>query len=117
MLPAILFVKANNAELCESARFKRLAQIDYSAKLNKKRMKSVIPQVIQAIYFGTLSVLCAGSLLVSRGSFDGPSLVSFVTSLLFLIDPIQVLLSVEILSFCLPSFSFAFPSHFFPPPP
>lgn len=93
MLPAILFVKANNAELCESARFKRLALTDYSAKLNKKRMKAIIPQVIQAIYLGVLSILCAGSLVISRGSFDRRSLISFVTSLLFLIEPIQVLLS------------------------
>ncbi|XLU46929.1 ABC transporter B family member 29, chloroplastic [Arachis ipaensis] len=89
MLPAIFFVKANNAELCESARFKRLAQIDYHAKLNKRRMKAAIPQVIQAIYYGTLSILCAGSLLISRGSFDGHSFISFVTSLLFSIEPIQ----------------------------
>ncbi|KAK7267995.1 hypothetical protein RIF29_20677 [Crotalaria pallida] len=89
MLPAILFVKANNGELCERVRFKKLAQIDYSAKLNKRRMKAVIPQVIQAIYFGILSILCAGSLMISRGSFDGYRLVSFVTSLLFLIEPIQ----------------------------
>ncbi|XP_057743121.1 ABC transporter B family member 29, chloroplastic isoform X2 [Arachis stenosperma] len=89
MLPAVFFVKANNAELCESARFKRLAQIDYHAKLNKRRMKAAIPQVIQAIYYGTLSILCAGSLLISRGSFDGHSFISFVTSLLFSIEPIQ----------------------------
>lgn len=93
MLPAILFVKANNAELLESARFRRLALIDNSAKLNKKRMKAVIPQVIQAVYFGVLSILCAGSVVISKGSFDRYSLVSFVTSLLFLIEPIQVLLS------------------------
>lgn len=92
MLPAILFVKANNAELSESVRFKKLALMDYSAKLNKKRMKAVIPQVIQAIYFGALSMICAGSVVISRGSFDRSSLVSFVTSLLFLIEPIQVLL-------------------------
>ncbi|MED6159241.1 hypothetical protein PIB30_040445 [Stylosanthes scabra] len=89
MIPAIFFVKANNAELCESARFKRLAQIDYYAKLNKRRMKAAIPQVIQAIYYGTLSILCAGSLLISRGSFDGHSFIAFVTSLLFSIEPIQ----------------------------
>ncbi|CAL5207407.1 unnamed protein product [Lathyrus oleraceus] len=89
MLPAILFVKANNAELLESARFRRLALIDNSAKLNKKRMKAVIPQVIQAVYFGVLSILCAGSVVISKGSFDRYSLVSFVTSLLFLIEPIQ----------------------------
>ncbi|KAK7278675.1 hypothetical protein RJT34_23710 [Clitoria ternatea] len=89
VLPAILFVKANNAELSESARFKRLALMDYSAKLRKKRMKAFIPQVIQAIYFGVLSILCAVSLVISRGSFDHKSLVSFLTSLLFLIEPIQ----------------------------
>lgn len=89
MLPAYLFVKANNAESLESVRFKRLALMDFSAMLNKKRMKAVIPQVIQAIYFGVLSILCAGSVVISRGSFDRCSLVSFVTSLLFLIEPIQ----------------------------
>lgn len=86
-------MKANNAELSECARFKRLALVDCSAKLKKKRMKAVIPQVIQAIYFGVISILCAGSVVISRGSFDRCSLVSFVTSLLFLIEPIQVLLS------------------------
>ncbi|XP_027364887.1 ABC transporter B family member 29, chloroplastic isoform X1 [Abrus precatorius] len=89
VLPAILFVKANNAESCENARFKRLAMMDYSAKLKKRKMKAVIPQVIQAIYFGILSILCAGSVMISRGSFDRYILVSFVTSLLFLIGPIQ----------------------------
>ncbi|KAK7392623.1 hypothetical protein VNO78_21067 [Psophocarpus tetragonolobus] len=89
MLPAILFVKANNAESCENSKFKRLALIDYSAKLKKKKMKALIPQIIQAIYFGVLSILFAGSMMISRGSFDRYSLVSFVTSLLFLIQPIQ----------------------------
>lgn len=102
MLPAILFVKTNNAELLESARFKKLALTDYSAKLNKKRMKALIPQVIQAIYFGVLSLLCACSVMISRGSFDRRSLVSFVTSLLFLIEPIQVLLiMVQLFRSCL----------------
>ncbi|KAL2323073.1 hypothetical protein Fmac_027452 [Flemingia macrophylla] len=89
VLPAILFVKANNAESCENTRFKRLALLDYSAKLKKKKMKALIPQIIQAIYFGILAILCAGSLVISKGSFDRYSLVSFVTSLLFLIQPIQ----------------------------
>ncbi|KAH1227956.1 hypothetical protein AAZX31_10G069000 [Glycine max] len=89
VLPAILFVKANNAQSCENTRFKRLALMDYNARLKKKKMKALIPQVIQAIYFGVLSILCAGSLMISRGSLDRYSLVSFVTSLLFLIQPIQ----------------------------
>ncbi|KAM7265019.1 hypothetical protein ACFE04_002702 [Oxalis oulophora] len=61
VLPAILFVKANSAESCESARFKGLVHAD---RLER-------------------------SLLVSSGSLDGGKMVSFVTSLLFLIDPIQ----------------------------
>ncbi|RDX92815.1 ABC transporter B family member 29, chloroplastic, partial [Mucuna pruriens] len=89
VLPAILFVKANNAESCENTRFKRLALMDYSAKLKKKKMKALIPQIIHAIYFGVLSILCASSLVISRGSFDRYSLASFMTSLLFLIEPIQ----------------------------
>ena len=93
VLPAILFVKSNNAQSCENTRFMRLALMYYNARLKKKKMKALIPQVIQAIYFGVLSILCAGSLMISRGSLDRYSLVSFVTSLLFLIQPIQVLLS------------------------
>ncbi|KAK8563401.1 hypothetical protein V6N12_035549 [Hibiscus sabdariffa] len=89
VLPAILFVKANNGELTERARFERLAYTDFSRHLAKKKMKALIPQIIQIIYFGVLCMLCVGSLVVSRGSFDGCSMVSFVTSLVFLVEPIQ----------------------------
>lgn len=89
VLPAIFFVKANNGELSEHARFQRLAYTDFSQHLAKKKMKALIPQIIQIIYFGVLCVLCVGSLVISRGSFDGCSMVSFVTSLVFLVEPIQ----------------------------
>ncbi|XP_031247214.1 ABC transporter B family member 29, chloroplastic-like [Pistacia vera] len=89
VLPAILFVKANNAELCESARFQRFAHSDLSERLKKKKMKALIPQIVQIIYFGALFILCAGSLLVSSGSFDACTMVSFITSLAFFIEPIQ----------------------------
>ncbi|KAK8713521.1 hypothetical protein V6N13_148736 [Hibiscus sabdariffa] len=89
VLPAIFFVKANNGELTEHARFERLAYTDFSRHLAKKKMKALIPQIIQIIYFGVLCMLCVGSLVVSRGSFDGCSMVSFVTSLVFLVEPIQ----------------------------
>ncbi|KAL9425354.1 hypothetical protein AB3S75_032329 [Citrus x aurantiifolia] len=89
VLPAILFVKANNAEMCESARFRRLAHSDLCERLKKRKMKALIPQTVQLIYFGALFILCGGSLLVSGGSFDGCSLVSFITSLVFMIEPIQ----------------------------
>ncbi|KAJ4970762.1 hypothetical protein NE237_003861 [Protea cynaroides] len=89
VLPSILFVKANNAERCEGARFQRLAHADQFEHLKKKRMKALIPQIVQFIYVGALLIFCAGSMMVSRGSFDGPALISFATSLILLIEPIQ----------------------------
>lgn len=82
-------VKANNAELSESKRFERLAHAVLSEQLKKKKMKALIPQIIQTIYFGALFIFCAGSLILSGGSFSASSMVSFVTSLIFLIEPIQ----------------------------
>lgn len=90
VLPSILFVKANNAELSESLRFQALARADLSDRLKKKKMKVLVPQMVQAIYFGVLFVFCFGSLVVSGGSFDCSRLVSFITSLVLLIEPIQV---------------------------
>ncbi|KAM3737436.1 hypothetical protein ACB098_09G055600 [Castanea mollissima] len=89
VLPAILFVKASNSEPRESARFQRLAHTDLCEHLKKKKMKAFIPQMTQIIYFGALFIFCVGSLVVSSGSFDGCSMVSFVTSLVFLVEPIQ----------------------------
>lgn len=89
VLPAILFVKASNAEFCEIARFERLAYADLSALLTKRKMKAFIPQIVQIIYFGALSILCVGSMVVSSGCFDGCSMVSFITSLIFVVEPIQ----------------------------
>ena len=57
ILPSILFVKASNAELSESARFRRLAHTDLSERLKKRKMKALIPQIIQIIYFGALSIV------------------------------------------------------------
>ncbi|KAF8403308.1 hypothetical protein HHK36_011410 [Tetracentron sinense] len=90
VIPSILFVKANNAELCEGARFQRLAHADLSEHLKRKKMKALIPQIVQVIYVGALFIFCAGSLVLSRGSFDGSGMVSFITSLVLLIEPIQV---------------------------
>ncbi|XP_059595152.1 ABC transporter B family member 29, chloroplastic isoform X2 [Vitis vinifera] len=89
ILPSILFVKASNAELSESARFRRLAHTDLSERLKKRKMKALIPQIMQIIYFGALSIFFVGSLVVPSGALDGSLLVSFVTSLVLLIDPIQ----------------------------
>ncbi|PHU06430.1 ABC transporter B family member 29, chloroplastic [Capsicum chinense] len=89
ILPSILFVKANSAESCECKKFQSLAFADLSATMEKKKLKSFIPQLVQAIYFGTLFTFSAGTLLVSKGSFDCSAMVSFVTSLVLLISPIQ----------------------------
>ncbi|KAM5559422.1 ABC transporter B family member 29, chloroplastic [Rosa sericea] len=89
VLPAILFVKASNAELSENARFKKLALTDLCEHLKKKKMKALIPQIIQIIYFGGLSMLCVGPMVLCSSSIHISGIVSFVTSLIFLIDPIQ----------------------------
>ncbi|VFQ59199.1 unnamed protein product [Cuscuta campestris] len=89
VLPSILFVKANNAESYENSRFESLASDDLLASLERKRMKAFIPQLVQAVYFGILFTFCATSLIISRGSFDCSAMVSFVTSLVLLIQPIQ----------------------------
>ena len=78
-------------EWSESVRFKRLAYTDLSRQLKKKKMKALIPQIVQAVYFGALFIFCAGSMILSRGSFDTCSLISFITSLVFLVEPIQVI--------------------------
>lgn len=91
VLPSILFVKANNAERSEGARFRWLADADLSEHLKKRKMKALIPQIVQIIYFGALLIFCVGSLVVFSGSFDCCGMVSFITSLVFLIEPIQPL--------------------------
>ncbi|KAI8563013.1 hypothetical protein RHMOL_Rhmol03G0080500 [Rhododendron molle] len=91
VLPSILFVKANNAEFSESARFQRLANADLSRQLKKKKMKALVPQIVQIVYFGALLIFCVGSLVVLGGSCDCCGMVSFITSLVFLIEPIQVI--------------------------
>lgn len=92
-------MKANNAELCENIRFQLLASTDLSVSLKKKKMKALLPQTVQISYFGLLFTICAGSVVASRGSFDCSAMVSFITSLYLLIEPIQVMLLCE--AFCL----------------
>ncbi|XP_011094316.1 ABC transporter B family member 29, chloroplastic [Sesamum indicum] len=89
VLPSILFVKANNAESSERIRFKLLASADLSACLKKKQMKVLIPQIVQMMFFGVLFMFGASSFVVSSGIFNFFTMVSFITSLVLLIDPIQ----------------------------
>ncbi|XP_057777936.1 ABC transporter B family member 29, chloroplastic [Salvia miltiorrhiza] len=89
VFPSILFVKANNTEPNERIRFQLLASADLSARLKKKQVKILIPQIVQIMFFGLLFILGSTSIIVSRGSFNCSVLVSFMTSLVLLIDPIQ----------------------------
>ncbi|KAJ0785218.1 putative bacterial ABC-type protein transporter [Helianthus annuus] len=86
VLPAILFVKANNAEYNECMRFKRLAHDDLYKRLNKKRMKTLVPQIVQLTLFAVLLAIFVGS---SIAASDLSSVISFITSLVLLIEPIQ----------------------------
>ncbi|KAK3008183.1 hypothetical protein RJ639_014507, partial [Escallonia herrerae] len=67
VLPSIIFVKANNAELCECARFQRLARADLSKRLKKKKIKALVPQIAQICYFGLLFIFCFGSITQDVG--------------------------------------------------
>ncbi|CAH2074244.1 unnamed protein product [Thlaspi arvense] len=89
VLPAILFVKANNAEISETVRFQRFARADLSERFKKKKMKSLIPQIVQVIYLGSLSVFCVGAVTLVGSSLSSSAIVSFMTSLAFLIEPVQ----------------------------
>ncbi|KAL0410125.1 UNVERIFIED_CONTAM: ABC transporter B family member 29, chloroplastic [Sesamum latifolium] len=91
VLPSILFVKANNAESSERIRFQLLASADFSACLKKKQMKVLIPQIVQMMFLGVLFMFGASSFIVSSGTFNFSAMVSFITSLVLLIDPIQVI--------------------------
>ncbi|MFS7909664.1 putative bacterial ABC-type protein transporter [Helianthus anomalus] len=86
VLPAILFVKANNAEYNECMRFKRLAHDDLYKRLNKKRMKTLVPQIVQLTLFAVLLAIFVGS---SIAASDLSRVISFITSLVLLIEPIQ----------------------------
>ncbi|KMT01998.1 hypothetical protein BVRB_9g208700 [Beta vulgaris subsp. vulgaris] len=52
-------------------------------------MKALVLQIVQAVYFGALLIFVAGSLVLSGGLFNTSNLISFVTSLVLLVDPIQ----------------------------
>lgn len=97
VLPSMFVVKAYAAEAFEMRRFERLALADCQAQLGKKRMKAFIPEVITAVYAATAVVLFGvGTWVISQGKFDGAGMVAFVTSLVLLIEPIQVLKRPEL---------------------
>ncbi|KAM5552016.1 hypothetical protein ABKV19_026743 [Rosa sericea] len=76
VLPAILFVKASNAELWENIGLRSLLTLTSATNLKKKKMKALIPQVTQIIYFGGLSMLCVGPMMLCSSSIDIFGIVS-----------------------------------------
>ncbi|KAI5053939.1 hypothetical protein GOP47_0031167, partial [Adiantum capillus-veneris] len=90
ILPAMSIVKAYVGEEFEQWRFQRLALIDTEARIKKKKMKAFIPEAITAVYASTAILLfAAATWAVSHGSFNAANMISFTTSLLLLVDPIQ----------------------------
>lgn len=84
-------VKSHAAEGFESRKFERLARASWKAQLGKKRMKAFIPEVITAVYAATgIALFGVGTWIIQQGKLDGAGMAAFVTSLILLIDPIQV---------------------------
>lgn len=92
IFPSMLIVKAYAAEGFEQWRFQRLALVDCEVRLKQKRMKAFIPEAITAVYAITAVLLFViATWAISCGSFDGASMISFVTSLVLLMEPIQAM--------------------------
>lgn len=103
-----MFVKANNAEISESVRFQRFARADLDERFKKKKMKSLIPQIVQVMYLGSLSIFCVGAVILAGSSLSSSAIVSFVASLAFLIDPVQVDTCVSVAFHALPLYFFVY---------
>ncbi|MCO5596308.1 hypothetical protein L7F22_050369 [Adiantum nelumboides] len=92
IFPSMFIVKAFAAEEFELWRFQGLALTDTEARVKKKKMKAFIPEAITAVYASTAILLFAvATWAVSHGSFNATNIISFTTSLLLLVDPIQAL--------------------------
>ncbi|CAI5531822.1 unnamed protein product [Closterium sp. Naga37s-1] len=90
VLLAMLLVKAHAAEPYEALLFRHLAEADRSARLQKKRLKALFPEAITAAYAAAVVVLFGvATWAVGQGGLTGAGIVSFFTSLVLLIEPIQ----------------------------
>ncbi|WOL12754.1 ABC transporter B family member 29, chloroplastic [Canna indica] len=89
VLPMMLAVKANMGETKESLRFQRLAHDNLLQQHKKRKMKALIPQLVQALYIGGLLALCACSIVLSKNSCDSSNFFSFASALALLIEPIK----------------------------
>ncbi|KAL2645482.1 hypothetical protein R1flu_013069 [Riccia fluitans] len=92
VLQSMFVVKAHAAENLELWRFQKLAGAEQAAHLGKKRMKAFIPEMITLVYVVTAMVLFGvGTWAIAKGTFDGGGMVSFITSLILLVEPMQAL--------------------------
>lgn len=91
LLPALLIVKVHGAQALEASRFRRLASAELSARLQKKRLKALFPQAITASYgVAVVVILSVGAWVIRQGQLSAPQMVSFLTALVLLVEPVQV---------------------------
>jgi len=91
VLPGLLAVKAQLREPFEARRFGALALGDAGARLAKKRAKALFPEAITGAYTLAVTVLFGVSAwAVGRGQLTPGGIVAFFSSLVLLVEPIQV---------------------------
>lgn len=92
VLPGMLAVKTQLREAFEAGRFRALVASDVGARLAKKRAKALFPEAITGAYTLAVTVLFGVSAWAVRGGQLTPGgIVSFFSSLVLLVEPIQVL--------------------------
>ena len=78
--------------------FQRFASADLSERFKKKKFKSLIPQIVQVIYLGSLSMFSVGAVTLACSYLSSGAIVSFMTSLAFLIEPVHAYTNLLLLS-------------------
>lgn len=87
----MLVVKSLRAEPFEVRIFRQLAEANRTAQLAKRREKALFPEAITAAYAAAVvALLLAGAVAVQGGAMTGGGIVAFFTSLVLLVEPIQV---------------------------
>ena len=90
-LSSMLLVKALRAEPFESSLFRQLAESNRAAQLRKKRETVLFPEAITAAYsLAVVALFAVGAVAVRGQALTGGGIVSFFTSLVLLVEPIQV---------------------------
>eukprot|EP00899_Mesostigma_viride_P026636 jgi/Mesvir1/7157/Mv02517-RA.1 len=91
ILPAMLLIKVSAAESYHRAGLGRIASACRRARLAVERSRAVIPATITVVYaLIVISLFAVGTWAISRKLLTSAEMVSFVTSLVLLIEPIQL---------------------------